>query len=293
MITFSFDSARLQVRWAELVQDITNYYAYISFHTVERVPPLSKVTMNGDSKSYWICLSSHYCEDHYEQVLVSEKQFDVLSIWTKPFCGEATVKQLLNILGFSTFIREDSVKTWWQLPSQGFKQCISSFNKYAHFPNGGAPHFYLDISGEVIWIDLLQSGVTSSVEVKGDVVSDLSDSEWYLSVPANLKILHSSLDGIEEYDVIMDRSLPWAKTLCTDVSGRMRSLVEVAFKNEYNWRRHTSRRIMLSNVVSTPHRLGQAVKITEQVKGIITGVNIPLRLNSESINLSLVVSCRI
>lgn len=291
MFTFKVNNKPIPVLRGSMVEDIQNFYFYVELDTYAYIPLLSEVEMSGKNSTTLIVLQGVYQETFYRYTLVSKEQFDSFSMTTKPYTGNSTVKGLLSHLGVKHIITDDSSESWWMLPSLNYKGLITDLNKWSVIPNGGAPRFYLDFSGSIRYIDLVKSYYDKPVSLKGDVSTDISDIEWMLTVPGNVKIIHQDINDSITEEVSLNPDLLWFKVYVNDHTTKSIDSFKQAFVNEYNYRSLSSRTIMLSRVYHAPLRLGQCVSVNDKTTGIITGITIPVTVGEESSNASVKVSC--
>lgn len=291
MTEFRANGVKLNITGAFLEFDIQSYYAVVRFGSSLYIPTGTKVEMKNDSTVNLIVLSGQFQESFYYYTCVSEDQYDVISSILPPVQGDYTVIELLSNLGLSAVIKEDSVKTWWSIPSGSFKALITALNKWAEFSNGGAPRFFLDIGGNISWCDFILSTQQELSDALGDVELDNNDVEWMLMVPGSLKLLVSDVNRMETETVEMCKEYPCDRLISCDHTTRATSLKRRAYENEFNYRKYTSRVISLINVQSGPHFIGQHVKVNGVVTGVVSYVSIPLQMNKEVVRLKLRISC--
>lgn len=291
MTRFSVDGVYIDVLGAYMDFNLQSYYATVEIDTLLYLKQGTKIKIENESSVTVVVLSSVFNKTQYHNVCVSEDQMQMLCIKTPVFQGETTVKGLLSTLGLQTSMTDDSNSTWWMLPSMGFKDIIYTLNKLVEFPNGGAPRFYMDLGGKILWTDLVRDYNQKPEPCNGSVVSDITDVEWMLQVPGNIQLIHSDKDKIEKEEISINDKLPWAKVICCDFNTNNYKNVKRAFTNEFNTRTYLSRKIVVSNVITMPHRIGQCVLVNDKVQGVVIGVTIPFILNEESLLLQVKVAC--
>lgn len=292
MITFKANGVALNVQAASMVMDAQSYYAVLELIVPVYIPTYTKVVMTGASDQNLVVLSCFYQETSFKVTCVSDEQLEMLQLVTEPIQTETTVKSLLSTLGVNAVITEDSTPSWWMLPSLNFKNLLLALNKWSVWSNGGAPRFYLDLEGNVRYLDLKSSyEVSKPVDLLGKVESDYNDVEWMLAIPGNLQMYCSDVDTIEIEEVSMQKGMSWAKVIVNDTTKKGRSLVRRAFMNEFNYHWFSARKISIASIQSIPHHLGQCVSINGICKGVIEALTIPIQLNNESVRLNARVVC--
>lgn len=292
MTSFIANSVKLNTLYASMDLNMLAYYATIRFGTLVYVPAGTEVVMQSPEGAKLVCIRCAFAEDHYDVTCVSKDQYKALSINTSPFQGEATVKEMLGKWGLKTTIKEDSNTTWWMVPSLNFKGCVQALNKWADIPNGGAPRFYMDFGGNIMWTDFKLAYKKGPETLLGTVNFDNTDTEWLLSTPGNTRLLVSDKDKLEVEDMVNDDKFSWAKVIINDHTQKLYDMRKREIMHEYNYRIYTSRMISVSEVNSGPHKLGQCVSVMDKVKGIVVALQIPLPKSNESIRLGARVACQ-
>lgn len=292
MTTFTVDGVKLGVSSAGMIIDLQNYYAIVYITTLLYIPLGTKIEMKNKSATKLVVLNGVFEKDHYYYTCVSEEQYDMLSVTTPPVQEQLTVKNLINKLGLKTVMKEDSNPTWWSLPSLSFKGVVAALNKWAEIPNGGAARFYMDFGGNIMWADLKLASTQSPVDLLGDVGSDNENIEWMLQVPGSVKFVHSDNSVMENEDVVYNDKFCTSKVLICDHTTKAYELKKRAYSNEFNYRLYMSRQIVLDNVQSAPHYVGQCVKINDTVQGVVSHITIPIQINDEDLRLKVKVSCQ-
>lgn len=292
MIKFYANNIGFQVAQANMVSDLQNYYSVVEFYTQLKLSFSTVVEFENTKRQRLYIKVCVFEGNLYHYTCVTDKQLLVLNSTIDSFVGMSTVKNLLSKLGFKSVITVDSISSMWIIPKSNFKSLIQTLNNYAVIPNGGAPKFFLDLEGNIRYVDYVNAYNDKISTILGTINSDVSNTEWTLSVPANLRIFVSSINGLSKQEIILNKDLPWAKIECNDTTSYKADLIKRKFINEYNRNWYSSRKISLTDISSIPHRVGQFVTIESKVKGVIDSLSIPFSMNGESVRISGRVVCQ-
>lgn len=291
MVTVKYKKAELHVQAMSLVTDINEYYVYVSVNTIEFIPIFTEVTITSAGKSQTlICLESVFEQASYRSKLVDVRQYKIISR-TFPcvnYTGDAA--SFLNKLGLKC-LSKNTTQVKWVETIHNFESLIRSLDEKTVVPKGGAPRWMLDTTGAFVMVDVVQAFTNNPIPIKGSVDSDILDLSWIHAYPGNLNIFYSSVDSIEQIEVKLDEKYAWGKAILNDCTNEELDSFITKFRSEFLFKKYTTRKIVMSKLQTITYHVGDCVLVNSKVQGIVTAINLGVKLNDESRNHTVYIAC--
>lgn len=274
-----------------LVADVRELYAYLQVSTLEPIKVYSVLEVQANSKTDTVvCMDSVFEGDHYKSRLVYEKQYNLISKAYKEYSGKSDAKKYLSALGVECL--SETMEVEWFEPIHSYTTLLKALNEKTKVNNGGAPRWVSTTEGKFVMVDVVKSMEQQSKELTGVVVEDSVDISWSTRIPGNLKVFYSSLDVSEVRSIECDKRFPWGVTICNDNTGFEYEALERKFKSEFLFRKFTTRKLVVNQIVKPGYNIGDKVNVNKKVEGVIIRIEMPIRLAGESTSFSVVVACQ-
>lgn len=256
-----------------IINDINSYYSYVQLELSVGVPVGSEVTIDNGNVQRFVVIKTIYQQNVWTVDLLTKEQYNFISSTFGPIQGNYDLVSLCSSLGIG-YMNIKTKSTFWMLPEMGFVSLIKTLRKYVSVVNGGAPHVFLTLDARLAVLDLKLQSQGKAIGLTGDVASDVSNSDWMLSVPGTVNFCSGSIDGLTEDEVVLNNQSTKSLVLFCDHTGFMTSLRKTQFDNDYNRMLYKTREITLTNTV-THCSIGDYVYVSnngQEKENIITGV---------------------
>lgn len=291
MVTANSGKAELHVQSMTLITDISEYFVYVSIRTVEFIPIFTEVNIKSSEVSQkFKCVESVFESSSYRSKLVDIRQFDIINKVFPSINYTGDSSSMLKKLGLKCLTQKTGLNHWVE-PTHNFESLIRALNENTVVPNGGAPRWMLDTTGAFVMVDLVQSFNQKPIVIKGSVESDILDMSWIHSYPGNLNLFYSSAEEISKIEIKLDEKFPWGRAILNDCNLEELDSFVTKYKSEFLFKKFTTRKIRIEKLQSITFHVGDCVLVNNKVQGVITAINLNVRLNTESPKHSVLVAC--
>lgn len=291
MVTITYGNRTLHCQSMSLITNINEYFVYLSANTIERLPVFEKVNVNINGKSQeQIVLESIFEDTSYRSKLVDTRQYAIISKVFPCINFTGNTSDMLKKLGVKCLSKNTSSVHWIE-PSQTFESLVRALDENTQVPNGGAPRWMLDTTGAFVLTDLVEAYSKVPKALNGRVNSDILDLTWMHSYPGNLVVFYSSVNSIERLEIKLDKRFSWGRAILNDCTTEMLENFITKYKSEFYGKLFTTRKIIVSNLHSIAYHVGDCVMVNAKVKGVITAINLDVRINAEHNSHSITVAC--
>lgn len=275
------DNKPLGVSRLWITEDIQQFYTTVDFIVICALRT-DNVVLETDSKIRLKTLRCTFENDMFHYTCVSEKTFQVINETTKSFCGNATVKQLLSKIGLSNAISNDSISSYWFMPSSKMTTFIDKLNAYAKFARGGAPRFFLNSNGLLTCLDLKQAFTNKSKDSYLSVDSDKSAKDWIIRTPGEVEVYSFCKKECTKSVLSLKEGFGKGSVRVNDTTGYLTDLMKQRITNEFYYNYYTSRELRVNNSQES-HKIGDLINIHGVSDFLVVGTTVTCPVTEGSI----------
>ena len=291
MVSFICNNKYVPVISAAHVVDIEKYYPTIEINSTSPLKIGDTVKMKQDNRSYdLVVISSVYEKNYYTISLVFKKVFDILKLNLVPASGMFTVSELCNKLGLQCQKIND-VKSYHTVAYTSIFKLLEYLSSSVLIKNGGTAKFFLNTSGEVSYVDVIERLSNNKQLILASVIEESYDTSWWKIIPGTLLAHYSSSEVFELRKIVMDPLLPTLRAVLNDTTGTEWETFVQKYKSEFLYKKNTSHRI-IAEITGTVPGIGVHVGINgSPINGIISAFRYPIPLNNEVKKTTVKILC--
>lgn len=235
MELFSASGTYFPVLSIQVIESLDYFSAMIRI-TSTTPPNDSEFTVplvqGGTSESFMVFMT-HFNDNVYVTYLYPKKFYAMYKNLFAGYTGYATVESLASSVGF-TYNGPKSLKTYWDLPKMSLQKLLKLLTKYASIEGGGAPHFYINLNGNVQCVDYKYSIDKMAPDlVVGTLTSSKMSTEWYSQIPGDFRFIKFFPDGTSVENYTVQPNTMFSQVSCYFSTRDASNTINQVFSNQF------------------------------------------------------------